>query len=73
MFLKLFANLRMVWLRLKNAVRLINIEFSFGFFWMVVPCILFEIRIIYQLDALFVYFSSTSFGLTRPSSGPIEL
>jgi hypothetical protein len=29
-----------------------------GFFWMVVPCILFEIRVIYQLDAIFVYFSS---------------
>ena len=42
-------------------------------FWMVVPCILFEIRFIYQLDAIFVYFSSTCFGLTRPSSGAIEL
>ena len=31
------------------------------------------IRDIYQLDAIFVYFSSTCFGLTRPSSGAIEL
>ena len=30
------------------------------------------IRVIYQLDAIFVYFSSTCFGLTRPSSGAIE-
>ena len=42
-------------------------------YWMVVPCILFEIRVIYQLDAIFVYFSSTCFGLTHPSSGAIEL
>ena len=42
-------------------------------FWMVVPCILFAIRVIYQLDGIFVYFSSTCFGLTRPSSGAIEL
>ena len=41
-------------------------------FWMVIPCILFEIRVIYQLDAICVYFSSTCFGLTRPSSGAIE-
>ena len=41
-------------------------------FWMVVPCILFAIRVIYQLDGIFVYFSSTCFGLTRPSSGVIE-
>ena len=26
----------------------------------------------YQLDAIFVYFSSTCFGLTRASSGAIE-
>ena len=30
------------------------------------------IRVNYQLDAIFVYFSSTCFGLTRPSSGAIE-
>ena len=41
-------------------------------FWMVVPCIWFEIRVNYQLDAIFVYFSSTCFGLIRPSSGAIE-
>ena len=29
-------------------------------------------RVNYQLDAIFVYFSSTCFGLTRPSSGEIE-
>ena len=39
---------------------------------MVVPCILFEIRVIYQLDAIFVYFSSACFGLTHPSSGAVE-
>ena len=39
---------------------------------MVVPCIWFEIRVNYQLDAIFVYFSSTCFGLIRPSSGAIE-
>ena len=31
-----------------------------------------EVRVIYQLDSIFVYFSSTCFGLTRPSSGAIE-
>ena len=31
-------------------------------FWMVVPCIWFEIRVNYQLDANIVYFSSTCFG-----------
>ena len=31
-----------------------------------------SIRLNYQLDAIFVYFSSTCFGLTRPSSGAIE-
>ena len=30
-----------------------------------------EIRVNYQLDAIFVYFSSTCFGLTPPSSGAI--
>ena len=39
---------------------------------MVVPFIWFEIRVNYQLDAIFVYFSSTCFGLIRPSSGAIE-
>ena len=32
-----------------------------------------HIRVIYQIDAIFVYFSSTCFGLTRPSSGATEL
>ena len=41
-------------------------------FWMVVPCIWFEIRVNYQLDANIVYFSSTCFGPIRPSSGAIE-
>jgi len=41
-------------------------------FWMVVPFIWFEIKFNYQLDAIFVYFSSTCFGLLRPSSGAIE-
>ena len=31
-----------------------------------------KIRVNYQLDAIFVYFSSTCFGLIRPSSGAIE-
>ena len=31
------------------------------------------IRVIYQLDPIFVYFSSTCFGLTCTSSGAIEL
>jgi len=31
------------------------------------------LRVNYQLDAIFVYFSSTCFGLIRPSSGAIEL
>ena len=31
------------------------------------------IRFNYQLDAIFFYFSSTCFGLIRPSSGAIEL
>ena len=30
------------------------------------------ITVNYQLDAIFVYFSSTCFGLTRPSSGALE-
>ena len=45
-------------------------------FWVAVPCIWFEIRINYQLDAieyLFVYFSSTCFGLTCPSSGAMDV
>ena len=41
-------------------------------FWMVVPCIWFEITVNYQLDANIVYFSSTCFGPIRPSSGAIE-
>ena len=31
-----------------------------------------RMRVNYQLDAIFVYFSSTCFGLVRPSSGAIE-
>ena len=45
-------------------------------FWVFVPCIWFEIRINYQLDAieyLFVYFSSTCFGLICPSSGAMDV
>ena len=45
-------------------------------FWVVVPCIWFEIRINYQFDAneyLFVYFSSTCFGLICPSSGAMDV
>ena len=34
--------------------------------------IFFNIRVNYQLGAVFVYFSSTCFGLIRPSSGAIE-
>ena len=30
------------------------------------------VRVIYQLVAIFVYFSSICFGLTRPSSGAVE-
>ena len=33
---------------------------------MLVPCIWFEIRVNYQLDANIVYFSSTCFGPIRP-------
>ena len=40
---------------------------------MVVPCIWFEIRVKYQLDAIFFYFSSTCFRLIRPSSGATEI
>ena len=32
-----------------------------------------KMRVIYQLDAIFAYFSSKCFGLTRPSSGATEL
>ena len=42
-------------------------------FWVVVPCIWFELRINYQLDTIFIYFSSTCFGLTCPSSGAMDL
>ena len=54
-------------LEVRGAVRLI-----YRSFWMVVPCIWFEIRVNYQLDANIVYFSSTCFGPIRPSSGAIE-
>ena len=48
-----------------------NLKFTLKL-WMVVPCIWFEIRVNYQLDANIVYFSSTCFGPIRPSSEAIE-
>jgi len=41
MLLKLFANLRMVWLMLKNVVLLIKIEFILRF---VSPCIIVQFK-----------------------------
>ena len=68
---QLFLILRKVLLIEDNPVDVCE-EHCVWQFWMVVPCIWFEIRFSYQLDAIFVYFSSTCFGLIRPSSGAIE-